>query len=235
MLDIELDSIAQTFSEEGIVMIEHALCGRALANLEAAFAGSAGTRHRRMPVQLIGDLKQHPILDPLAKRLIGNSARLVRIVAFDKTPEANWFVPWHQDRTVALANRSEVMGFEQWTTKNGTVHAEPPIALLEQMATLRVHLDPCDEAAGPLEVVPGSHLDGRLDRSGVKAMLAGRASRLCLAEPGDILAMRPLLLHRSKRAIAPLRRRVLHLEYCAAPLAAGLDWSLDHLQGGPVH
>lgn len=36
--------------------------------------------------------------------------------------------------------------------------------------------------------------------------------------------MRPLLLHASSPALAPAHRRVLHLEYAAAPLPPGLEW-----------
>jgi hypothetical protein len=46
---------------------------------------------------------------------------------------------------------------------------------------------------------------------------------VCACAAGDVLVMRPLILHASNRALHPARRRVLHFEY--APRDA-LDPSL---------
>jgi hypothetical protein len=45
------------------------------------------------------------------------------------------------------------------------------------------------------------------------ARTAGASAALCLADRGDIVAMRLLLLHRSQRAKMPAARRVIHIEY----------------------
>jgi ectoine hydroxylase-related dioxygenase (phytanoyl-CoA dioxygenase family) len=163
--------------------------------------------------------------------LTGDAARLVRVIAFDKTPEANWFVPWHQDRAIALAGRHDLAGFGPWTIKDGLVHAEPPVALLDAMVTLRIHLDDCTEDDGPLEVARGSHRLGRLDQTRIADAVESGEMTLCLANRGDIVAMRPLTLHRSQRARRPSRRRVLHLEYCAVSLPAPLMWAIDRVAG----
>jgi hypothetical protein len=73
------------------------------------------------------------LLRDLATRLAGRPARMVRILAFDKTPETNWGVPWHQDRTVAVKRRVDVDGFGPWSVKAGMPHVVPPEALLEAM------------------------------------------------------------------------------------------------------
>lgn len=226
--------IAEAFRGAGVVLIEYALTDSDLSLLGGAFAGEAGRRHSSLSSALVSRIAHHPALGAIASELAGTPARLVRVVAFDKTPGANWFVPWHQDRTVALACRADAPGFERWTVKDGLVHAEPPVALLERMLTLRIHLDDCDENSGPLEVVTSSHLGGRLDRAAVESMVASRQSRLCLAARGDILAMRPLLLHRSQRARTPTRRRVLHLEYATASLPPGLRWAIDATTPGAL-
>lgn len=221
-----LDPLRQRFVETGVVMVEHLLSASDLATLARAFDGNAGRRHHSIPQDLVRDIGTHAAISALAARLGGPAARLVRVIAFEKSAGANWFVPWHQDRSIAVLRRVETDGYTNWTVKDGHVHVEPPVALLEAMVTLRVHVDDCHEDAGPLEVVPGSHTLGRLDKADIIAATADRNSLVCLAERGDILAMRPLLLHRSQRARQPLRRRVLHLEYCAGVLANGLNWSL---------
>ena len=55
----------------------------------------------------------------LAVRLTSPTARPVRAVMFDKTPNANWAVAWHQDRTLPVAARVDVEGFGPWSTKDG--------------------------------------------------------------------------------------------------------------------
>jgi hypothetical protein len=230
-----LEALARSYANDGVVMIEHLMTDAELCRLDGAFGPGGGRRQDAIPDTVRAFVSEHEGLADVASAIGGGAMRLVRIVAFDKTAEANWFVPWHQDRSVALAERRETEGFGAWTSKSGVVHAEPPVSLLEQMVTLRVHLDTCGEDDGPLEVAPGTHRHGRLGRDGIEALVAGVPVRLCLAERGDILVMSPLLLHRSQRARRPTRRRVLHLEYCSGRLAAGLSWALDPVAGDRLH
>lgn len=215
------------FETHGFAMIQHALTACDLDRMASAFAATAGQRHDRLPADLIQWLALHAILSEIASDAARAAMRLVRIIAFDKRPEANWFVPWHQDRTIAVRNKHEAPGFTKWTVKDGAVHVEPPIEILQQMVTLRLHLDSCDDDSGPLEVFPGSHRDGAHSKVEIETLAAIKLATLCLADRGDALVMRPLLVHRSKRARRINQRRVLHLEYCADPLPHGLHWSLD--------
>ena len=105
----------------------------------------------------------------------------VRAIYFDKSPEANWLVPWHQDLTVALRSRREVPGFGPWSVKDGVPHVQPPVERLEQMLTVRLHLDDADEGNGALRVLPGSHRSGRLSSTQIQALRAGQADVLCAA------------------------------------------------------
>jgi len=47
----------------------------------------------------------------VAAAVLGNDARPVRAILFDKTAVTNWALPWHQDRTIAVCQRVEVAGF----------------------------------------------------------------------------------------------------------------------------
>lgn len=69
-----------------------------------------------------------------------------------------------------------------------------------------------DRETGALCVVPGSHLDG--------VMPSGQISDVpldqyvpCAAGAGDVLILRPLLLHRSSPSRGEGQRRVLHVVY----------------------
>lgn len=64
-------------------------------------------------------------------------------------------------------------------------------------------------------MILGSH-----DHGIIPSHLTRQAPVTCLANEGEALLMRPLLLHASSQATAPKHRRVLHLVYdCGGPMA----------------
>jgi Phytanoyl-CoA dioxygenase (PhyH) len=161
----------------------------------------------------------------LAARLTSPAARPVRAVMFDKTPDANWAVAWHQDRVLPVAERVEVEGFGPWSTKDGLLHVAPPFEILARMITLRVHLDPVDAANAPLRAALGSHRLGRVAAEDVAVRAAECPLIDCLAQPGDIWAYATPILHASDRAEPPRRRRVLQVDYADFDLPGGLAWA----------
>lgn len=62
---------------------------------------------------------------------MGPACFAVRALLFDKTPEANWKVVWHQDITIAVRVRAEVAGFATWSEKGGVPHVQAPVELLQ--------------------------------------------------------------------------------------------------------
>jgi hypothetical protein len=148
----------------------------------------------------------------------------VRGIYFDKRPETNWLVAWHQDLTLAVKERVEVPGWGPWSSKEGVPHVQPPVALLEPMLTVRLHLDDADEANGALRVLAGTHRLGRLDAESIAKCRETHAEVICAAQAGDALLMRPLLLHASSRSTSERRRRVLHIEFAGFELPQPLEW-----------
>jgi ectoine hydroxylase-related dioxygenase (phytanoyl-CoA dioxygenase family) len=163
-------------------------------------------------------------LRDLVRRVLGPGAFAVRGLLFDKTPEANWPVPWHQDLTIAVKARTDAPGYGPWTVKGGVPHVRPPIEVLRGMLTLRVHLDDCDATRGPLRVLPGSHRDGRLEASDIRRRLEDVPPVACLVPRGGVLMIRPLIVHASSPATHPRHRRVIHLEYAAGHLPGNVEW-----------
>ncbi len=149
----------------------------------------------------------------------------VRAIYFDKSPESNWLVPWHQDLTLAVRERRDCPGFGPWSVKEGIPHVQPSVEYLERMLTVRLHLDAADESNGALRVLPGTHREGRLSAERIREWRAAIPEHLCSAAKGDALLMRPLLLHASGRATSVSHRRVLHLEYAGFNLPGGLEWN----------
>jgi len=116
-------------------------------------------------------------------------------------------------------------GFGAWTIKEGVPHVQPPVSVLENMLTLRLHLDRADAENGALIVLPGTQTMGRLPDDWVVPADAEERAVVCEAEAGDdILAFRPLLLHMSRKSARPSHRRVIQIEYAASPLPPPLSW-----------
>ncbi|WP_422926823.1 phytanoyl-CoA dioxygenase family protein [Singulisphaera sp. PoT] len=209
--------------------IEH--LGMSLERLEASDTSlerEGRVYAARNLLQLIPDLSTLAATEPLiglARRILGDRAFVVRALLFDKTPEANWLVPWHQDLTIAVKTKvAEAEGYGPWTRKGGIPHVQPPVEVLERMVTLRVHLDAAGSDNGPLRVVPGSHASGRLNAEATREWIDRVGPRECCVERGSVVVMRPMILHASSPAKAPDRRRVVHIEYAADALPRGVEW-----------
>lgn len=175
-------------------------------------------------VPRVRELCQSVAVRALVEPLLGKSCFPVRGILFDKTLEAPWKVAWHQDLSIAVRERLEVEGFGRWSEKAGVVHVQPPVKILEGVLTLRLHLDDCDESNGPLRVMPGSHLAGRLNEEEIQSWRRRVSPATCLVPRGGGLLMKPLLLHSSSSPRTPRHRRVIHLEFAAEPLPGGLVW-----------
>ncbi|MEP6669881.1 MAG: phytanoyl-CoA dioxygenase family protein [Chthoniobacter sp.] len=172
----------------------------------------------------IAGLARSPRMLDLVRPHLPSEPFPVRAIYFDKSPDTNWLVPWHQDLTLALRARAEVPGFGPWSTKEGIPHVQPPVGLLERMLAVRLHLDDADESNGALRVLPGSHRLGRLSAERIQELRGQQSDRVCAVSAGDALLMRPLLLHASSRSTSARHRRVLHIEYAAFTLPAELHW-----------
>lgn len=164
------------------------------------------------------------IMGQAAARLIGVGAMPVRALLFDKSPQRNWAVGWHQDRVIAVRERCDVQGYGPWSTKDGIPHVAPPADLLAGMVTLRLHLDPVGADNAPLLYAPGSHLLGMVPEGQVRQVVARCGERASLAMAGDVWAYATLILHASEPARSTGRRRVLHVDYAARGLPDGLEW-----------
>lgn len=175
-------------------------------------------------VPAVREFAASPAIRELVEPVLGGEARAIRAILFDKVPEANWHVGWHQDLIIPVRKKHDVPGFGSWSVKRGVPHVKPPSYVLERMLTLRLHLDDCGEQNGPLRVMPGSHRKGELTGEAVKHIAASQQPFPCNAPAGSILMMRPLLLHASSPASSPRHRRILHLELAGCDLPGGLEW-----------
>ena len=186
-----------------------------------------GLRDLMNVVPFTRDVAHSDELMSLVEPILGRGARVVRSIYFDKHKDANWKVAWHQDLTIAVSERIEVADFRAWSSKAGITHVQPPVSILENMLTLRVHLDHTDETNGALRVLPGTHRHGRLEPDEIQYWKQHAAPVTCVVSRGDVVMMKPLLLHSSLPSANPEHRRVLHFEYAAIDLPGGLNWLED--------
>ncbi len=229
---LDCDTVIQSFNRDGFVFVRSSMDPTKIDVLtvavESALSGPGAHAHRgaafalrRAEVHVDGvrALAVGPVLGAIARVLIGEAARPVRALVFDKRPGANWDLPWHRDETIAVQERLDVTpeGFGPWSVKDGVVHLRAARSVLDQMVSLRLHLDDCDASQGALRVLAGSHRNEDPSTDSTREVI-------CEARRGDVLAMRPRLLHASTAAESPSHRRVIHIEYAAEALPGGLHW-----------
>jgi ectoine hydroxylase-related dioxygenase (phytanoyl-CoA dioxygenase family) len=153
----------------------------------------------------------------------------VRSILFDKNEKQNWPVAWHQDVTISVKEKVELGRYGPWSIKDEVPHVQPPLELLENMVTIRLHLDNTPSKNGALRVIPKSHLLGKLPSSEITEHVLTQEV-ICECSAGDVLLMKPLILHSSRRseflAGKATRRRVIHIEYAlASDLHPSLQWA----------
>lgn len=192
-------------------------CIRAAAPSATRSGGTRTVLHSAWCAALVQRLRRHGALAPL----LPPAAVAVQCTYFEKSVARNWLVPWHQDLSMPVAERIEHPALRVWSRKEGVLQVQPPVAVLEQLLAVRLHLDDCGPQDGPLRVLPGSHTaglrpeDGPIDADGAVS---------CTAPRGSALLMRPLLLHASSKATGSSLRRVLHLLFAPPAPPFGLRW-----------
>ena len=201
------------------------------AELPVIAAALAAVPPDRAGVRITGNAALASLLNvdgaigAIAAHSLGRDCRPVRAVLFDKSEATNWALGWHQDRTICVRARIDTPGFGPWTVKAGLHHVEPPFALLAEMVTLRVHLDPVGADNAPLLVAPGSHRAERVPVDAIPLVVQKHGIAACLAAPGDVWLYATPILHASDAAVRPARRRVLQVDFSAGSLPNGLEWA----------
>ncbi|MFZ6819184.1 phytanoyl-CoA dioxygenase family protein [Undibacterium sp. Ji22W] len=153
------------------------------------------------------------------------NAALVRAILFNKSAESNWYVSWHQDKTVSVSARFEDPEWRAWSVKEEIIHVQPPFTVLENMVTIRVHLDAASKDNACLQVITGSHQLGVLNAEQIHEIVAQSTPHFCETKRDAALIMRPHLLHASSKSKLPDSRRVLHFEFSTWRLPDGIHWN----------
>lgn len=159
----------------------------------------------------------------MVKEIFGEKYFVVKSIYFDKPETSNWYVAYHQDLTISVNKKLELENFGPWTTKQNQFAVQPPLNVLENIYTIRIHLDDTDENNGALKVVPKSHAKGIYRPETIDWTV--ETEEICNVEKGGIMLMKPLTLHGSNRTANGKKRRVIHIEFSDIEFPEVLQWS----------
>jgi ectoine hydroxylase-related dioxygenase (phytanoyl-CoA dioxygenase family) len=203
---------------DGYAIIPNIFTPEESQNLAASLANSNLPRSRAGMRHLLGNpcvaqAANDPRLLGIAQSVLGDNAFPFKATLFDKSPDSNWLIIWHQDTALPLREKHETAGWGPWSMKEGVTYAHAPAGVLEKVIALRLHLDDSTDQNGPLRVVPCTHLKGVLSDAEVEAITSTTAPTNCVVPKGGIIVMRPLIIHASSKSQSDVPRRVLHIEY----------------------
>lgn len=162
-------------------------------------------------------------LQTVIKEIMGHNYFVVKSIYFDKPETSNWYVAYHQDLTISVDKKLELDNFINWANKHNQFAVQPPISLLQNITTIRIHLDDTDENNGALKVIPQSHLKGIYRPENID--WTTEQETFCPVNKGGIMLMKPLTLHSSNRTTNNKKRRVIHIEFSNQELPQNLQWS----------
>jgi ectoine hydroxylase-related dioxygenase (phytanoyl-CoA dioxygenase family) len=162
-------------------------------------------------------------LKAIIQEYFGENYFVVKSIYFDKPENSNWYVSYHQDLTISVDQKKEIENFKSWTNKQNQFAVQPPIEYLENISTIRIHLDDTDENNGALKVIPKSHNKGIYRPENIDWGIEKESN--CNVKKGGVMLMKPLLLHSSGRTINKQKRRVIHIEFSNLDLPEEVNWS----------
>ena len=208
-----------SLSENGFVLIDDFVepkylnaIKKELCNLNFGIQAT-GIRNAEKKLNSVSHLVRSDLLLGKATDYLAAKVNLVRSIIFNKSFVNNWFVPWHQDKTIAVSQRKDLTGWGPWSIKDKVHHVQPPINVLEQMLTFRIHLDHTIDENGCLKIIPKSHEQGLMSQQQIQEHVRLNKPVACEAKAGSMLVMRPHILHASNKARISTERRILHIEY----------------------
>lgn len=217
-------SLASEFEISGRVWLRNAVSEEDLKLFDSVTTASTKAGQRlEVSKRLKAALSEESSLLPAVRRLSPNAVP-VRVIAFNKSESANWGVPWHQDRVIAVSEKAEITGYNNWTKKSGTWHCEPPLSILNEMLFVRIHLDDNDQSNGAMEIAVGSHSKGLVPSAEAESVAQTFPIETCEAKRGDVLILKMLTLHSSKPAQIESGRRVFRIDFSSIQLPPPLLW-----------
>lgn len=182
--------------------------------------------HKEVPKSLALIFNQN--LKKIINDHLGDDYFITKSIYFDKPEMSNWFVPYHQDLTISVDKKVALAGYHKWTTKDNQFAVIPPLSILENNFTIRIHLDNTTYENGALRVINKSHTKGIYRPENIN--FDAETETICEISKGGIMIMKPLLLHASNKTTNKKRRRIIHLEFSNQKLPNEIEWSEKNIK-----
>jgi ectoine hydroxylase-related dioxygenase (phytanoyl-CoA dioxygenase family) len=228
-------AIKQKMEEDGFAIIDTIFTGEEINQLNQVISNTDtekstfrktsdlfAIRQFLKEVPAAADIIFNNRFNKLIKSIFGDHFFVVKSIYFDKPAASNWFVAYHQDLTISVDKKITMPGFGPWTTKQNQFAVQPPLHILQDNFTVRIHLDTTDEENGALKIIPGSHLQGIYRAETINWSV--EKETVCNVNKGGVMFMKPLLLHSSGRTTNNKKRRVIHIEFSRSTLPGDLNW-----------
>lgn len=178
-----LNRVAQSVEEGGFAIVSQCLSEQMVEHLCSDLGNTKHAQRNLLDVSIVRELAVSEPIKQLVTACLGKDCFAVRGILFNKTPDSNWKVAWHQDRTIAVRERKDVAAFGPWSVKAGVPSVQPPASVMAKILAIRLHLDESHENNGPLRIIPGSHKAGCLSAEDV-AIWRKRPSVICTVPRG---------------------------------------------------
>ncbi|MEP1487915.1 MAG: WYL domain-containing protein [Algibacter sp.] len=229
--DKNLKTIAKRLEHKGFGILNHIYTKRDIRKLKTRF-DTYFKSHNDQTFGMREVLKKMPEIKEILfnknfKKLIKSIDKdvfLTKAIYFDKSPEDNWYVTWHQDVPINVTEKTETEGYKSWTNKKGVISVCPPEDISKNTFAMRIHLDDTTFKNGALKVIAGSH-NKRLSNDEIQLIVGHSIPFVSELSAGGVQLIKPLLLHASSKSTEQRRRRVLHLEFSSIELPNGLEYA----------
>jgi hypothetical protein len=122
---IAVVNCVEKVKEDGFVIVPECLAKQVVENLCSDLDENEHAQRNLLRVPRVRELAVSVPVKQLVSAILGEKCFAVRGILFNKTPDSNWKVVWHQDRSIAVRERRGVPHFGPWSTKAGVLHVQP--------------------------------------------------------------------------------------------------------------
>jgi hypothetical protein len=117
--------VAQVVEEDGFAIVSRCLSEQMVEHLCSDLGDTKRAQRNLLDVPIVRELAVSEPIKQLVTACLGKECFAVRGILFNKTPESNWKVTWHQDKTIAVRERRDVASFGPWSVKAGVPSVQP--------------------------------------------------------------------------------------------------------------
>src|SRR5262249_28072225 len=146
----EPSALSSQLERDGFAILPVCLDESSLHQLCRAIDGEKYGQRNLLEEPIVRQLARSNAVRTVVSSELASHYFAVKCTVFNKTPAANWKVPWHQDLTIPVRDRIDVERFGRWTIKDGVQNVQPPHEILSRILAMRIHLDENDADNGPL-------------------------------------------------------------------------------------